>query len=218
MHVVILIPVVGSESETKIEKVECPCPPALPTNISQFSTYKSSVYRWSKECEIDIRQQGSVLLEHVPGYHPWKLALVEAIGDKCCDNDNGVSEFLKPLEGLFERNLLRNQTRSIGTGIIAFIDNWEKRYKNVQKLGISATKFDGLDLLRTCNLVKEDRSRIKKDLRNLHLIYSVKNVVDSIRRCDYYGALRTDGMELVRLQKAEKRRFGLVWRFLGMIS
>jgi len=204
MHVVILVPVVGSESQ--MEKVECPCPPALPNNISKFSEYKNSVYRWSKECKIDLRRQGSVLIDHVPGYHPWKVALLEAIGDKCCDNDDGINEFLKPLEGLFERNLLRNQTRSIGKGVAAFVDEWEKRYKNIQSLGIAATKFDGLDLLRTCNLVKGDRAKIKNDLRNLRLSYSVKNVADSIRRCDHYGALRTDGIELVQLHKAERKR------------
>merc|ERR1712098_1029871 len=117
------------------------------------------------------------------------------------------------LEGLFERNLLRNQTRSIGKGVVAFVDEWEKRYKNIQSLGIAATKFDGLDLLRTCNLVKGDRAKIKNDLRNLRLSYSVKNVADSIRRCDHYGALRNRvvPMQIDLMKFLNKVAFG-VWK------
>ena len=46
----------------------------------------------------------------------------------------------------------------------------------VKKLGVNISNISGIDLLYACNLIKDDRNLIWKDLDALKMIYTRQNV------------------------------------------
>ena len=107
-------------------------------------------------------------------------------------------------------------TRAKGTGILTFIRVWETKFEKVKKLGVNISNISGIDLLYACNLIKDDRNLIGKDLDALKMIYTRQNVANSIRKCFHHEVLKTEDLELVMMQELNKevkhRRF-LSWLF-----
>ena len=71
-------------------------------------------------------------------------------------------------------------------------------------------------MLYACNLIKDDRNLIRKDLDALKMIYMRQNVANSIRKCFHHEVLKTEDLELMKMQELNKevkhRRF-LSWLF-----
>ena len=107
-------------------------------------------------------------------------------------------------------------TRDEGVGILIFIRVWESKFEKVQKLGAKTSDISGIDLLYACNLIKEDRNLIRKDLDALKMIYTRQNIAKSVRKCYHHKMLTTEDLNLVRMQELNKevkhRRF-LSWMF-----
>ena len=193
-----------------------PFPPRLPKKISEFPKYKTDVKRWARLSGVDPQIQGDLLLDSIPWNHPWKEHLEKAVGDKVGNNKKGAAEILEHLEGCYELSLLSKMTRDEGVGILTFIRVWESKFEKVQKLGVKTSDISGIDLLYACNLIKEDRNLIRKDLDALNMIYTRQNVANSVRKCYHHEVLKTEDLELVRMQelnKEVKHRKFLSWMF-----
>ena len=146
----------------------------------------------------------------------WKEHLERTVGDNDGNNKKGASEILEHLEGCYELSVLSKMTRAEGTGILTFIRVWETKFEKVEKLGVNISDISGIDMLYACNLIKDDRNLIRKDLDALKMIYMRQNVANSIRKCFHHEVLKTEDLEFVRMQELNKevkhRRF-LSWMF-----
>ena len=132
---------------------------------------------------VCARVQGDVILDSIPWDHPWKESLERAVGDKVTNNKHGVAEIFKVLDGLYDLNLLRKRTRGMKESLLIYVNLWEEELERIRKMGDVHSNISGIDLMYSCNLIKEDRAIIKKDLDTMNLLYTTRNVSNSIRRC-----------------------------------
>ena len=183
-----------------------PYPPDLPIPISMFPQYKTDLQRWSRMSGFDPEIQGDIVLDNISWDHPMKIMLENAVGGKVTNNKNGITEILSFLGGCHELSLLSKMTRKNGESILKFVNDWETRLRSVERSGLAPYQVNGVDLLYNCNLIKEDRSLIKQDLRRQGLVFNCKNVLEAIRSCCYQDSLRSVDFEKIKMMRGGQRQ------------
>ena len=183
----------------------CNCPPKFPTTVSEYSVYKKSVERWSRErgC-CPPRDQAQLILDSIPRDHPWR-DIVMAASDPSIRNIS-MKRVMQILDACYEVCSLSKSMRKRCENIVSFIQKWEKTIEWSDQVGVRLAHDEGLDLLYACNLNKEDRRMILKDLSTNKMNTTTKNMANTIRRCAHHDSLSTIKMENNILAKKQEKK------------
>ena len=121
-------------------------PPTFISEKKSFDVYKKDLKRWSRLTTLDKKTQAEMVVYKLEN-HSSKIQekINTQIGDKLEDNEHGIDELLKFLEGIYQKDSMADAWEKYisfekfrcdeKTAIKQFIADWEDQYYKLKNVG-----------------------------------------------------------------------------------